>query len=78
MDVWRNEREFVSEWPHLQSYWLLHHAVFGNRPELEFLVKRADRRHPAVDELVGVAEEVLAGQQVTAPWWDEEKVRALR
>ncbi len=78
LDVWESEREFVVDWPHLQSYWLLHHLVFGNWEELPYLVEHAERRHPAVAELASLAEHVLAGRQITAQWWDETLVRGLR
>lgn len=78
LDEWAAEREHAVVWPHLQAYWLFHHLVFDNREELAFLVEHAERRHPAVAELAGMADVLLAGGDVTADWWDATAVRGLR
>ena len=78
LDRWHAERADVAAWPHLQVYWLLHHLVFDNREELPHLIEHAERRHPAVAELVALAEAVTAGHAIAAAWWDDSKVRGLR
>ncbi|MEZ6189180.1 MAG: hypothetical protein R3F62_29790, partial [Planctomycetota bacterium] len=75
---WERERELLAAWPHLAAYWLFHHAVFGNREELAFAAEQADARYPAARELQQLAAEVLAGEPVQAPFWDDAQVRGLR
>ncbi len=75
---WEREAPVVAQWPHLQAYWLMHHLVFDNREALGEVLAVAEGAHPTVAELMAVAEEVLRDAAVSAPFWDDAKVRGLR
>lgn len=76
--VWQEEQQRARAWPHLQVYWLLHHTVLGNTDALAPLIAVAIRSHPAVAELVSVAEALLAGEPVQADFWDDNAIAGIR
>ncbi len=74
---WERERTLL-DWPHLQAYWLMHHAVFGDLEALAEVLAVADRRDPGVADLAGVAAQLLANEPVTAGFWNGDRVNEVR
>ena len=79
-----DERAILARAPHLVSYWLLHHLVFGNHDALADLISMGlDSAYPPARELAALANEVLQAKRdarapVTPSWWDEARVARLR
>ena len=74
---WEREREHLA-WPHLQAYWLFHHAVFENHTRLAEVLQHANTQYPAVTELAIFAKQLLAGEPVKEIFWNEDRVGEYR
>ncbi len=74
---WEAEREHL-QWPHLQAYWLFHHAVFGNHTLLAEVLEHANLRYPAVSELSIFAKQLLAGEDIEEEFWNLDRVQEYR
>lgn len=64
--------------PHVCAYWVLAFAVLDDARELEGLLRLMPARYAALEEITEVGRAVLGGRPVTASWWPEQEVRALR
>ncbi len=74
---WEREKAFLA-WPHLQAYWLFHHAVFGNHEALSEVVEHTNCSYPAVSELANFAKQILAGEEVSEEFWNLDRVSEYR
>ncbi len=77
-EVWEKERVLAPQWPHLQAYWMLHHAVFDNREALAEILSSCDCRYPAVEEFAAVARQLLTDERPEAYFWNPASVWDLR
>ncbi len=74
---WEREKAFL-EWPHLQAYWIMHNAVFGDEAALAEALESANSRYPGVAELAIFGKQLLAGDSIEETFWNPDRVAEYR
>ena len=76
-DDWEREKEFL-QWPHLQAYWIVHHAVFANHAALAEVLEKTNPLYPGTSELAIFGKQLLAGEAIEETFWNPDRVLEYR
>lgn len=77
LEDWEHEKKYLN-WPHLQAYWLFHHAVFGNNEFLADILTQANHLYPGVAELAKFAAQLLEGTEHKNDFWEKDRINEYR